>query len=208
MLNLVIITSVINAFVPSVYSSGERLEQTLRSIQTVKDKIPNCYIVLLEGSELNEDQSIILQNKTDELSYINVSGLPKSVGELTLLDSYLNCENFNTIKDKINSLSKLSGRYYLNDNFKFVDNDLCMVKKTDKSWSGRGTYDTRFYKIPKISLNNYVTKIKQVYLNRYNIHDIEHGFYEYQVILKDNITLLDKLGVSGNYAPSGGYVED
>lgn len=208
MLNLVIITSVINTFVPSVYSSTERLEQTLRSIQTIKDKIPNSYIVLLEGSQLNEDHSIILQSKTDELFYINVSGLPKSVGELTLLDWYLNCENFNTIKDKINSLSKLSGRYYLNHNFKFIDNDLCMVKKTDKSWSGKGTYDTRFYKIPKISLNNYITNLKQVYLNRYNIHDIEHGFYEYQVISKDNITPLDKLGVSGNYAPSGGYVED
>lgn len=135
-------------------------------------------------------------------------GLPKSVGELTLLNSYLNCKEFNIIKDKINSLSKLSGRYYLNNNFKFIDNDLCMVKKTDKSWSGKGTYDTRFYKISKLLLNNYINNLEKVYLNAYNIHDIEHGFYEYQVIPKDNIIMLDKLGVSGNYAPNGESVED
>jgi len=206
--NLVIITSVINAFTQSVYSPAQRLEQTLKSIQTIKDKIPHSYIILLEGSELNEEQSIILKNKIDELFCINVFGLPKSVGELTLLNSYLNSKEFNIIKDKINSLSKLSGRYYLNDNFKFIDNDLCMVKKTDKSWSGKGTYDTRFYKISKLLLNNYINNLEKVYLNACNIHDIEHGFYEYQVIPKDNIIMLDKLGVSGNYAPNGESVED
>jgi hypothetical protein len=208
MYNLVVITSVINNFLYSVYNPEQRLEQTIDSINSIYNKIPNPYVVLLEGSELSNIQNQILKNKVNEIYKINISGLHKSLGELTLLKTYFNSEQFISIKSKINSFSKLSGRYILNNNFKFVDNDLCMVKKTDISWLGKGTYDTRFYKIPINLLENYIIGLESLYKNINNVHDIEHGFFEYQLIPKDKINLLSKLGVSGNYAPTGEYVED
>lgn len=208
MYNLVIITSVINNFLYSVYSPQQRLEQTISSIDSLVGKITNPYVVLLEGNDLNDDQSDTLKNRVNEIHNINVSGLHKSLGELTLLQTYLNSLHFNSIKSNLYSLSKLSGRYRLNDNFKFIDTDLCMVKMTDKSWLGKGVYDTRFYKIPITLVDNYITQLDVLYKNISNVHDIEHGFFEYQLIPKDKINIVDKLGISGHFAPTGQYVED
>jgi hypothetical protein len=83
-----------------------------------------------------------------------------------------------------------------------------MVKKTDISWSGKGTYDTRFYKIPKILIDNYINNFKKLYNHANQVQDIEHGFYEYELIPNDKIEPLYRLGVSGNYGPTGEYVED
>jgi hypothetical protein len=207
-MNLVLITSVINTLIPSVYSAAERMEQTLVSIQTVKNKIPNSYIVILEGSKLDDDKFNSIKNSVDELFYINVSGLSKTIGEITMLNTYFNCDEFNKRKHTIDSLCKLSGRYHLNNNFKFIENDMCMVKKTDISWSGKGTYDTRFYKIPKILIDNYINNFKKLYNHANQVQDIEHGFYEYELIPNDKIEPLYRLGVSGNYGPTGEYVED
>lgn len=206
--NLVLITSVINNFLHSVYTPEQRLEQTLNSISSIRNKVPNSYIVFLEGSVLNEPQQTLLNDKIDEFYHINVFGLHKSLGELTLLKTYFDSLNFKLNKSKIYSLSKLSGRYYLNENFKFLENNLCMVKKTDKSWLGKGVYDTRFYKIPVSLVDNYIAQLNLLYKNINNVHDIEHGFFEYQLIPSDKINKLDKLGVSGNYAPTGEDVED
>lgn len=208
MYNLVVVTSVINNFLYSVYNPEQRLEQTLNSIDSIRKKIPNSYIILLEGSNLDTNQFKSLNNVIDQFYHIDVSGLHKSLGELTLLKTYINSLHFKSIKNNLLSFSKLSGRYFLNENFNFIENDLCMVKKTDKSWLDKGVYDTRFYKIPINLVDNYITQLDILYKNINNVHDIEHGFFEYQVIPEDKINEIHKLGVSGNYAPTGQYVED
>ena len=71
---LVIITSIINPIkeplsytnVRTIYSSEERFEQVLKTINSVKEKIPNSKIVLLECSSNIEQYEDILRNRVDK----------------------------------------------------------------------------------------------------------------------------------------------
>ena len=126
---LVIITSIINPIkeplsytnVRTIYSSEERFEQVLKTINSVKEKIPNSLIVLLECSSNIEQYEDILRNRVDKyFNYINnttvlkhVNSKFKSMGENYQMLNFLINEN---LKD-YESIIKISGRYYLNDNF-------------------------------------------------------------------------------------------
>ena len=71
--NLVLITSVICTpntplsyiSVRSVYSHEERFEQTKRTIESVKQKIPNLKILIVECSNLSFDQEDYLKKNSD-----------------------------------------------------------------------------------------------------------------------------------------------
>ena len=64
-MNLVLITSML--YVPynlSIYSKEERLEQTINSIKSVKERICNAYIVILEGSIISQnDKECFINDK-------------------------------------------------------------------------------------------------------------------------------------------------
>jgi hypothetical protein len=202
-MNLVIIPSVIkNAILSPYLSETERLEQTRISIETVKDKIPNAYVVIIEGGELTTFiNSKLIGFGADEVCYTSVAGLGKSEGELTLLCSYLKSENFEKIKHKCNSLSKMSGRYFLTDEFDFTDDYI--INCIDKSWSGMGACSTRYWKVPKDYIGTAINKISFIKETIGNFIDIEHAFYYVDVVPQDNIIKEKSAGVSGIVSPFG-----
>lgn len=56
-MHLIVITSVIrpqNA--PTIFSAEERYRQLIDSIKSVRGKIPDCLIIVLEGSSYTDDQ--------------------------------------------------------------------------------------------------------------------------------------------------------
>ena len=61
--NLVLITSIINtpktplsySKIRSVYTRNERFEQTKKTIESIKEKIPNHKILIVECTDFNED---------------------------------------------------------------------------------------------------------------------------------------------------------
>ena len=202
-MNVVLITSVIkNAILSPYLNEEERLEQTRVSINTVKSKIPNAYIVIIEGSPLDDD----LYNKfidfgANEVFYASVEGLGKSAGELTLLCSYLSSDNFKKISNDCESLSKLSGRYYLTDDFDFSDEYI--IYSIDKSWSGRGACSTRYWKVQKDYIPTVINKLETIKNNIGYFVDIEHAFYYYDTIPQSKIKKDKLVGVAGIVSPFG-----
>ena len=80
MANLTLITSIINTpntplsytNVRSIYTKDERFEQTKKTIQTVKEKIPNAKIFIVECSNLTQEQNeYFTQNSDYFLNLIN-----------------------------------------------------------------------------------------------------------------------------------------
>lgn len=212
--NLVVVTSVIHYYHPSVYSPEERLFQLVnKTIKTIKEKIPNSYIVILEGGNLNKEEKNILKNaKVDELLYHDVSKYNKSGGELMLLKNYFFSDFFEKLqKEKnIETISKISGRYFLTDNFNFYNHttDSFVIKKIDKTyWSHQGIFETRYYRFPYSYIDIFKNKLQEILNNGLHI-DIEHSFYKYNVFPFEKIKNIDKIYIAGNIAPDGKEILD
>lgn len=68
-----VITSIINipnlplsyTNIRSTYTYNQRFEQTKKTIQTIRDNIPDCKIMLVEYSELNDEHNTFLNDNVD-----------------------------------------------------------------------------------------------------------------------------------------------
>ena len=140
----------------SAYDEQQRFEQTLETIECIRNKVPNSYVVLFECSSksIDENQKDILKEKTDlflefydepvlKQIYENLEARPelitygKSLLETRgLLNTLYIIKNHNVFNDT-QRLFKLTGRYLLNDDFdiqdyqsKFLENKY-VIKKYD-----------------------------------------------------------------------------
>lgn len=124
----------------SAFTEHERFNQTLKTIECVREKVPNSYIVLFECSHdsIDEKQKDILKEKTDlflefynepimKLLYENLQEKPdlivyvKSLLETRgLVNTLYEIEKHNLFNDS-QRIFKLTGRYLLNDDFDIKD---------------------------------------------------------------------------------------
>ena len=113
MQNLVLITSVIRNPKKSFYLSEEqRLEQTIKSVTTAKERIPNPYLIVLEGGpRVENDEKLLKEAGANEVIYFDVSSYLKDNGEIQMLKSFFKLERLNEFKEKYSTLSKMSGRW-------------------------------------------------------------------------------------------------
>lgn len=212
-INLFFITSVINNFLPSLYFPEERLDQTIRTINSIKNKVKNPYIVILEGSTLSESQIQQFKNAgADELLNYNVSGYNKSDGEATLIISYLNSNFYEKLINDYNiqTCNKFSGRYYFMDEHDFYKHPLdsfLIAKKETNTWSNKPLCETRYYRFPFSHASTFKEKMNN--LKKTGIYiDMEHTFYHYNILPLEKVSNIDKLYVSGNIAPDGNLIID
>lgn len=127
MKNLVIVTSVVSptsdplsySATRSVYTAEQRLQQTKETIASVRSKIPNSCIVLVECSppETVDQLSLLVDRFINLYPNDSIRCTPhKSQGEARMLSVGLKeIENFNP-----DLIFKLSGRYFLTDSFDWV----------------------------------------------------------------------------------------
>jgi len=72
-MNIILITSIINtpntplSYIKtrSIYTREERFEQTKRTIKTIREKIPDNKIMLVECSQLTDSEADYLRENTD-----------------------------------------------------------------------------------------------------------------------------------------------
>lgn len=218
--NLIIITSILNIsknelsyyHIRSVFDIYKRYEQTLKTINSIKKYIPNCFILFCECSDLtnyNDIQENIEQNVDQFLNFNNNSSVKNEVnsqykgsGENSiLLEAIKYINNKNLIFDNV---FKISGRYYLNDDFDFklYNNNYNQFTLWDNNFN---SYASLFYKIKFKYLNllhtcftYFIDKLKngealEILLNKYF-----NQYMNYQ-----NITILDKMNISGNLSTEG-----
>uniref|UniRef100_A0A6C0JEZ0 Uncharacterized protein n=1 Tax=viral metagenome TaxID=1070528 RepID=A0A6C0JEZ0_9ZZZZ len=215
--NLVLITSIINTpstplsyGIRSVYNSEQRFEQTKLTIQSIKEKIPNSKIFIVECSELNEEQlNYFLQNSTYFLNLFNNEELTakmhsnsKSLCEGTMTFCALDFLLQNDIK--FDSLIKISGRYYLSENFDYnnFNNDELVIKYINNDINN---VFTGLYKLPrscteklKLFLQNNVNKM-MLYIG-YEVLFAE--FIKTQKINKNNVS---PIGLKGYVSVSNEF---
>lgn len=206
-MNLVLITSCIHPYSGiSFYSSNERMDQLVnKTIFSIKEKIPNSYIVILEGSKVSSTEIEILNNNSDELVLYDVYGLEKSMGELFLILNFINSDQFLKIYNMVDSLIKISGRYYLLENYNFDMYKGCVIKINKKEWSNEFASETRYYKITKNKIKNFIENLNKLYSNGI-YRDLEHSFYKYNIISPND--QIKKLEIGGFCGVDGSYVED
>lgn len=133
MKNFFLITSVINISnnplsytnIRSVFNSNERFEQTKNTINTIRNKVPNVSIMIVETSLLNKEHEEYLKNNCDYfLNFYDdlnvrarVNSSSKSMGEGTQIIKALEYIKNNNIC--FDNFFKITGRYWLGDKFNY-----------------------------------------------------------------------------------------
>jgi len=204
--NCVIITSVVSpdsaplnySAIRSVYTDQERLVQTLETINSVRERIPNVEICLAECSPESEELKVLSKAVDFFLNLYpndNIRKNPeKAIGEACMLLSTLEA-----LKNReYNNFFKLSGRYLVNKNFdaSLYLNDHIVLKQTDQ-YAGPSMH-TFFYKFPKRQLQFFKNLFKLVAL------DMKSGCVE-QYMLEhigdSNVLSLDcALGITARWS--------
>jgi len=160
-MTLVLITSVINTpNLPlsytndrSIHTMEQRYEHTKITIKSIREKIKDSFIFIVECSLLPDEYTKYLKENADyflnlyedEISRNNIYSISKSLGEGTQTFKALEFIHNNNIK--FDNLLKISGRYWLSSSFdvdKFCNNKIC-IKYIDNNID---SVFTALYKLP------------------------------------------------------------
>jgi hypothetical protein len=229
MKNIIIVTSIIDtpnnlplsySLKRSVFFKKDRFEQTKNTISSIRLHIPDCLILLIECSPLDNNEAEFFTNNTDIFInmynddkinefLINIYSPFKALAEGTMTIYALEyLFNNNIICDNI---FKISGRYYLNDNFHFdnyLNNDDTIYKIDNKRCNTcfyKLTFNNAFKWLLFLKNEKILMSYKHLLLSRNSFEDIFCLF-----AIKNNIKLNDhnhKIGISGNVSVCGSYVE-
>ena len=216
--NLVLITSVICTTnnplsyinTRSVYSHEERFEQTKKTIETIRTKIPNSKILLVECSNLNEGMTNYLLQKCDYfLNLYNditamqcTSHISKSLGEGYMTFCALKYVFENNIS--FDNLIKISGRYWLSEKFdynKFNNNDI-VIKYIENN---KDNAFTALYKLPKSSCVNFMTFLESKFNDMINCIGFEILFAIFIKTENKQKIILEPIGLAGYVSVSNDF---
>jgi hypothetical protein len=210
MKNLCLITSVLNipnlplsySKIRSIYSLEERFIQTKNTINSLKEKIPDIKIIFIECSEIPlEYEKYIKENVDYFVNYYkdqevtnNVFSISKALGEGTLTIKGIELILKENIKFK--NFFKISGRFYLNNNFDYslFDNDFVNYSENN----------TRLYKLNYIQTFKFYEYLQTNEVNKkfYNCEGYENIFNEFIEVLLDK-RKIEILGLEGNISVDG-----
>lgn len=209
-----IITSTINT------SSGEipindRFSQTLETISSIRKKVNNSYIILIENSPLDSSLEQTLSVSVD--FYLNISNRSfvkyinkvfnvygqKGVGEAYMIQvgldhaKSLDCER----------IFKISGRYKLSDTFNISEYQR-YSGYVFRIYDGDGYNDlvTRLWSLSPNLIDNCINSLESTIVSIFNDKlTLEQAMYK---SFTENIEFVDILHVEGYLAPQNILVKD
>jgi len=222
MKNLVLITSVIcienkplsYTNVRSIYSHQERFEQTKKTIQTIREKIPNAKIFVVECSNLNQDISNYLIQNSDYFLNLyeyekirnNTTSISKSLGEGTMTICAINYIKNNNIE--YDNFFKITGRYWLSENFvynNFINNDIQIHYINNDV----NNVCTSLYKLHKINIDEFIDFLNRNLQLMYQCIGYEVLFAMFlKEVKSNNIIHLNKIGVNGYISVSHDFADN
>jgi hypothetical protein len=201
-MDLVIVSSAINTCqaplsyhpIRSVFDKNKRYEQTLQTLESIK-KIPNKKIYFVECTDIPEFEEDI-RRSVDYYKNVYkgneavIDGPYKNVGEaisLLVVDT-----------DEYENVYKISGRYYLNDEFNYSlwDNDDTMMWVDDAN----GWRLTTFYKINKKQNIQWLGILMSM------VRDNESRAIEQMMMEITDFKRINRVGVEG-YTHGGGLAK-
>ena len=223
MKNITLITSVIDTpnkplsytNCRSVFTKEERFEQTKNTIASIREKIQNNKIILIECSPLSDaEREYFIENSDFFLNIYDTNKqeliqrmftISKSMGEGTMTVIALQYLFNNNIK--FDNLFKISGRYWLNDRFKYelYDNNVPCIHCIHND---RNNVFTCFYKLSKNIANqwlDYLINSENDFMNCIGFEIIFAKFIK--VINSDIITIENKVGINGYVTVCGSFID-
>lgn len=234
----VLITSAANAKF-SKYTPDERVEQTLKTIESVKTYIPNAIICMTDCSipgvsdkvkeQLTKDVDYFIDlSKDANVNWIHDNiqhqDTVKNLTELIVVSKFFRLAKENNWFDDCDRIFKVSGRYWLTDNFditryeqadakgKYVVSKKMLSQFPKHVTEQSLQYMLRVYSFDKDLLDDFISRLNimtanmQERVNAGGYIDIEHLFCKF---LPKNLTLeIARTGVAGNIAPNGQFIEN
>lgn len=197
----------------SIYSSEERFTQTKETIESIKQYIPNYFIICVECSRLTQEQveyfsenvnifiNVFENSDYKEKIYSN----SKSYGEGTM--TLIGIAHLLSLELNWKSFFKISGRYKLNKQFDFskYDNNNNIIKSIDNNRNNMHTslYKLNIYTLHKwySYLQNSESKFKQCI--GYELLFANFLFY----FIHQDKRFVKTLGVEGYIAVSGDRID-
>ncbi len=225
-----VVTSAVNSKF-GVYKPVERLEQTLQTVSSIRQRVPDSKIILMEcaGTSLTAEQESALDQAVDvfvdftqdedvqAIYQSNNWDIVKNTTEIMCFARVLEmCRDDNDF-DGIDRIHKMSGRYLLNNDF-----DLGVYEKyPDKIIVGPKNRSQFPFEVTGIELQymarlwswpiGLLDPVIQVYNNSLSYisqriqqggyADIEHVLYKF--LPAEHVQEISLLGVEGTIAPNG-----
>jgi hypothetical protein len=196
----------------SIYTTEERYEQTLKTIESIRHYIPNSYVILFDNSDFDEKQYSELKVKCD--LFLNVCNdidiyeytnnkIYKLYGELAQTAYVLKYISENLGHLKFDNFFKISGRYWINKSFNYSDYiNSHNIFKRKPDVTDRRYYYTSFYKISNKNFRGFVDLIVGMFNDSKNHNDFDG--YDWEVLLSKklnyNFIELLNLGITENIA--------
>jgi hypothetical protein len=224
------INSAMNVTGRSLYSNDVRWEQTQETILSIDKQVPNNIKYLIDGSYLPIEEYKLewlrdhgvrvgltghIPGVKEVSQHIANYGIGNSIAET---QSMVHFTRFfkETMKEKTvaKRICKLSGRYKLNENFKWDDPNFegkYVFVKHHQSNSPRkaeldlkGLFVVRCWHMDYALLDNYVGVIEKIAIDCASLGiDAENSYYKN--IPKDLLYEVEKIGVEGYVSPVGVY---
>lgn len=221
-----------------VYSTEERLQQTIDTCKSIKERAP-ADVILLDGGEkvLSDEEQKILEPHLDMMFSFSEHEITKQIQQIKNWDVVKNMIEIlmfgltfeYTLQqqipavDKYKRIFKMSGRYKLNDDFNYDTH----YNATDKVII-RGPYTSQFppditggatlqYMSRLWSFDSkLLSKISEMYKKMYaDMNDRLNagGYIDIEHLLfkhldPDLVQKIEKIGIEGNIAPNGKEISD
>lgn len=213
----------------SIYTEEERFTQTMETIQSIEKHAPGLVFMFDNSPEMPNEHYI---NAFQDLgvNWIYSGDLEETkkfskLGMRSIAETFALIEVTKFLNDLIGCapddarIIKLSGRYRLNDNFKpdqpeFKDAfvfphpmDSWMTPDRQLLTGALKLYNLRLWHMDKSLWNTFCSELPNI-LNDCLTHgiDIEHSYWKN--LHKYKVVTVDKVGVNGNIAPSGDFVDE
>jgi len=211
----------------SVYDDEKRFEQTIETIESIDKYCPSNEKFMFDASpnapkteyfdELNKLKvNILYCGQEPAVKHFSDRGA-RSVAECISFGIFLDWYKENKVESK--RIYKISGRYKVNDNFVLdhpLYKDSFVFSTALDSWMPKNKqiesgveklYRLRFWHMDASCLETFHNKMKDIFNDcaKYNI-DVEHSYYKN--LHKEKVFEVDKIGVCGNIAPTGEYIDE
>ena len=231
-----IVTSAINSRF-GVFPPIERLAQTIETIESIREHVPNSKIVLMEvtGVALTEEQSEVLSGIADVFLdfteeedvrklYTSTDNwdIVKNGTEIMCFGQALKILNDDGEFDGIDRVHKMSGRYLINDQFDTTlyerESDKIIIGKkhqsqfrielTQQSWQ----YMARLWSWPS-ALTDEIITVYQKSFEHFNERVSNGGYTDIEHVLAkflpvEHVLEVDQVGVEGTIAPNGAAIRN
>jgi hypothetical protein len=225
--NLFIVTSALRPTI-GIFDTQTRLNQTIETLQSIRQKIPESIIIITDASVEEVPQSDIDQlspwmngfvswTQDDQIKHFSQQGHKSIAESLLMMKTLVMLKRNPGVSKMLNSVRrifKISGRYRLNERFDisdYVDDNLYgkyIFKKRMPSWCGRDSLlVTRLWSMCPSLLEEYISTLPNI-INRIASEGIDTEHAHFDCLNKEHLIEFDYVYVEGQVAQTGEWHYD